>query len=118
MEYPDNIHPGIKVTFQFEQGYQHKVALIKAIRGYTGLGLRESKILSEDCIKFPVTITVSSPKIALDALDMFKSEGATLATVNGSHESYREPLAEMVTAATLKGDYYVAKLIIELMEKL
>lgn len=114
----EQINPGVRLTFQFEKGYTHKVAIIKAIRGFTGHGLREAKNLSEESITHPVTVVVPTPKIALEAIDFLTGEGATMATVEGSHEEYREQIAEIVTASTLKGDYYVAKLLIDVLEKL
>lgn len=97
----------------------NKITHIKLLRKYIGLGLKEAKELSEQCVDFPTEYPCEGMTVA--EYNMMAQELGTMdvRVVNTEYnKKYVEPLQELATAATLAGDYYVAKIILSTLEKL
>lgn len=114
----------IDVKFYFGDKCQNKVQAIKAIRAFSGDGLKESKLLVEQSFERMVSTRSNAhdPDLAMmaknDLIKTFKMIGVIDVSNTTSYAQYKEELQEIVTAATLRGDYYVSKLLIGVLEKL
>ena len=100
----------------FETG--QKVSAIKAVRGIARIGLKEAKELIDVAqtgreVECDCAVTDSELREYTETL---RHCGATVNENTGRYELYIEQLKEITTSATLAGDYYVAKKILDLLE--
>ena len=102
----------------------NKIGVIKVVREITGLGLKEAKDSVEACCIEPLSFYISENyydgsrpinELATD-IAWLRRSGIDV-KMGGGYELYAEQLKEIATAAMLKGDYYVAKVLAAFLEQ-
>jgi hypothetical protein len=99
----------------------NKIAVIKAIRGLTGLGLKDAKDIADEAVNRKQHITVTQKLSAgqiHEWLMSIENAGAAISSLKngGNYEKYVSQLKEISVAATLAGDYYVSSSINEMLD--
>jgi hypothetical protein len=99
-----------------------KISIIKAIRYFTGKGLKEAKELVEDAETRSQTVVVTEDLSDSDLheyLKVIERSGGVITMLSNSftYQKYVDQLKEIAVAATLAGDYYVSASITEMLDK-
>jgi len=110
----------VKLVLNKNHELENKIHAIKQVRAMTGLGLREAKDMIEECAsKGIVSVDLTWPNeygLTLSSFT-FEMKKSNIMVLNKSMDKYIEQLKEIVTVATLAGDYYVAATIITLLDE-
>ena len=99
-------------------GLSDKIQAIKALRGLTGLGLKESKEMVEAAAagtQQRATISSNDP----DAVNSLRLAGLNITIIQHDHPSRTHIAGEIqkiTTYATLAGQYDLAKVLIDVLE--
>ena len=101
-----------------EFGMGEKVRCIKAVRAISRFGLKEAKMLIDraqmgEQVEF---VCLADDHEMREHLRMLKDCGGHVDENSGRYEVYVGQLREIITVATLAGDYYVARKILELLD--
>jgi len=101
-----------------------KVNAIKSLRNLTGVGLKEAKDSVEACCIESLSFNISEsyhdgsrPVNELASDIAYLRRSGIDVKMAGGYELYAEQLKEIATAAMLKGDYYVAKVLAAFLEQ-
>lgn len=113
----------MQINFYFKGACINRVRCIKAIRWGSGLGLKDAKNLVEYGEKHmasfwyePMLDDQNKVRYTTDdVIQILQENGASVDT--GNWDKYIDSFREIATAATLAGDYYVAKSVIEFLER-
>jgi len=92
------------------------VQCIKSVRALSGHGLKDSKQICDTAVGGSSSFQVGNHDMddTMAHLRTLRKYGEV--TVDGQFDHYITALQELVTAAVMAGDYYVARSIIETLE--
>lgn len=102
---------------------QNKVAGIKGLRTLTGMGLRDAKVLIERITPgqsetLNISHSILEPAFN-DAVTKLKESGLTVKSVktnNAARKGIATGIAELVTYATVAGQYDISRALLDVME--
>lgn len=110
------------VQFKTPASPNNYVTIIKAVRALTGMGLKETKNLCDgskhDWASFEINPYGNGNNSDADnEIERMRVGGAEVILAGNRYEEYVDSIREIVTVATLAGDYFVARVILEMLEK-